>query len=108
MIPTIVHPDELSSATIRSIQQELKEAGYDPGPVDGRWGPRSKVAYENFLGGTRRHIVAPSQGEQVLCTTSYPALKPEYERLFANCKVLDEYLSNVQALINRVSAHRRR
>ena len=57
MIPTIVHPGELSSATIQSIQQELKEAGYDPGPVDGRWGPRTKVAYDNFLGGGRRRIV---------------------------------------------------
>jgi lysozyme family protein len=108
MIPTIVHPGELSSATIRSIQQELKEAGYDPGPVDGRWGSRTKVAYDNFLGGAHRRTVVPSQGERVLCTTSYHALKPEYERLFANCKVLDERLFNVRALVNRVFAQRLR
>ena len=108
MIPTIIHPGELSSATIQSIQQELKEAGYDPGPVDGRWGPRTKGAYDNFLGGAHRGIVAPSQAERVLSTTSYHELRPEYERLFANCKVLDEHLLNVQALINRVLAHRLR
>jgi hypothetical protein len=77
MIPAIIHPGELSSAMIQSIQQELKQAGYDPGPVDGRWGPRTKVAYDNFLGGGRRRIVAPSQGERVLCTTSYHALRPD-------------------------------
>jgi lysozyme family protein len=108
MIPTIVHPGELSSATIWSIQQELKEAGYDPGPVDGRWGPRTKVAYDNFLGGAHSRTIAPSQGERVLNITSYHALRPEYERLFANCKVPDEHLFNVRALVDRVLAHRLR
>jgi hypothetical protein len=66
MIPAIIHPGELSSATIQSIQQELKQAGYDPGPIDGRWGARTKVAHDNFLSGAHRGIVAPSQGERVL------------------------------------------
>src|SRR5215469_7451090 len=61
MIPTIVHPGELNSATIKSIQQELKEAGYSPGPADGRWGARTKVAYSNFLVGTHRRSVVPFQ-----------------------------------------------
>jgi lysozyme family protein len=108
MIPTIVDPGELSSATIMSIQQELKEAGYEPGPIDGRWGPRTKVAHDNFLAGAHRHAVVPSQRERLLCTTSFHALKPEYERLFANCKVLDEHLSSVRALVGRVLAHRPR
>jgi lysozyme family protein len=108
MISNIINPGGLGAATIRSIQQELKQAGYDPGPVDGLWGPRTKVAYDNFLRGAHRLIAAPSQGERVLCTTSYPALKPEYERFFASCKVLDEHRSDVQALINRILAHRLR
>jgi len=108
MIPTIVRPGELSSAAIKSIQQELKEAGYDPGPVDGRWGGRTKVAYDNFLGGSHRRAVAPLQGEPVLNTISYYALKPEYERLFANCKVMDEHLVSVRALVGRVLANRLR
>lgn len=97
MIPTIVHPGELSSATIHSIQQELKQAGYDPGHVDGRWGSRTKVAYSNFLAGAHRRSLVPLQGEPVLNATSYHVLRPEYERLFANCKVLDEHLINVRA-----------
>ena len=108
MIPTTVHPGELSSATIQSIQQKLEEAGYDPGPVDGRWGARTKVAYSNFLAGAHRGRVVPLQGEPVLNTTSYHALRPEYERLFANCKVLAEQRMNVGALVNRVFAHRPR
>jgi len=108
MIPTIVHPGELSSPAIHSIQQELKEAGYDPGPVDGRWGARTKGAYSSFLDGAHRHAVTALPGEPVLNTTSYNALKPEYERLFANCKVLDEHLSSVRALTSRVLAHRPR
>jgi len=108
MIPTIIHPNELSSARIRAIQQELKQAGYDPGPVDGRWGPRTKGAYDNCLRGAHRRIVTPSTGESVLCSTSYHALKPEYERLFANCKVLGEHSFNVRALTDRVLAHRPR
>jgi lysozyme family protein len=108
MIPTMIHPDEISSATIQSIQQELKQAGYDPGPVDGRWGPRTKVAYDNFLVGAHGRIVAPSQGERVFRNTSYQALRPEYERLFASCKVLDEHLFNVQAVIVRILSDRLR
>ena len=50
----------------------------------------------------------PWQGERVLNTTSYPALRPEYERLFANCKILDEHLFNVRGLVARVLAHRLR
>jgi lysozyme family protein len=108
MIPTSIHPNEISAATIQSIQQELKQAGYDPGPVDGRWGPRTKAAYDRFLVGAHRRIVAPSEGERVLCTTSYPALRPEYERLFATCKVLDENMFDVQGVIARVLAVRLR
>ena len=108
MIPDTIHPNELSSAKIRSIQQELKEAGYDPGPVDGLWGPRTSGAYDNFLRRARSRIVTPSIGERVSGSTSYPALKPEYERLFAKCKVLDEHRSKVRALIDRVSANRLR
>ena len=30
------------------IQKLLKQAGYDPGPVDGQWGPRTKRALSDF------------------------------------------------------------
>lgn len=36
------------SARVREIQQALKAAGFDPGPVDGRMGPRTQVAVRDF------------------------------------------------------------
>jgi peptidoglycan hydrolase-like protein with peptidoglycan-binding domain len=31
---------------VEKIQRKLKEAGYDPGPVDGVYGPRTRSALE--------------------------------------------------------------
>ncbi|MBI3318875.1 MAG: peptidoglycan-binding protein [Candidatus Omnitrophica bacterium] len=36
------------SARVREIQTALKNAGFNPGPVDGRMGPRTKVAIRDF------------------------------------------------------------
>ncbi len=108
MIPDSTHPNELSSAKVRSVQEELKQAGYDPGPVDGRWGSRTNGAYNKFLWAARARTATPSKGEPVHGSTSFAALKPEYERLFANCKVLDADLSMVRGLIDRISTHRPR
>jgi lysozyme family protein len=108
MIPDTIHPNELSSAKVRSIQQELEEAGYDPGPIDGIWGPRTNAAYNNFHSGAHSRIVTPSKDEPILGSTCYPTLKPEYERLFAKCKVLDRQRSKVGALIDRILASRLR
>src|SRR6202035_247958 len=85
-----------------------KLAGYDPGPIDGRWGPRTKAAYDNCLAGAIGRIATPPKGGGILNTTSYRELRPEYERLFANCKVLDEYRVNVQALVDHVLTQRLR
>jgi peptidoglycan hydrolase-like protein with peptidoglycan-binding domain len=38
----------LSPPVIEALQRRLLEAGYDPGPVDGRWGPRTAGAYAAF------------------------------------------------------------
>lgn len=108
MIPDSVRPNELSSAKIRSIQQELKKAGYDPGLIDGRWGPSTSVAYNTFLHRAHAPIVTPSKAERVHDSTSYPVLKPEYEQLFANCKVLDDHLHEVRALVDRIIGKRPR
>ncbi len=39
---------EVGPATIREIQQSLRELGHDPGPVDGLWGPRTSAAVSEF------------------------------------------------------------
>ena len=39
---------DLSQDQVRSVQQNLAQRGYDPGPVDGRWGQRTQSALRNF------------------------------------------------------------
>ncbi len=34
---------------VRTIQETLKLAGLDPGPIDGRWGPKTKAAMQQWL-----------------------------------------------------------
>jgi lysozyme family protein len=108
MIPNNVRPNELSSDEIRSIQLQLQNAGCDPGPVDGSWGPRTATAYDHFLTRTRSHIAIPSTGERIIGSASYPALKPEYERLFSNCRVPDRRRYEVQKLVDHILANRPR
>jgi peptidoglycan hydrolase-like protein with peptidoglycan-binding domain len=33
---------------VRAAQERLKEKGYDPGSVDGVWGPRTAAAVSNY------------------------------------------------------------
>lgn len=40
----------MSQAAIASIQSGLRDLGYPPGPVDGLFGPRTRVAAEGWLG----------------------------------------------------------
>jgi hypothetical protein len=45
------HPQSartLSSGFIKSLQHELKRAGYDPGVVDGKMGPSTRGALRRF------------------------------------------------------------
>lgn len=41
-------PKNLSEDDIRQIQEALKEAGHDPGQVDGIWGPETEQALRAF------------------------------------------------------------
>jgi peptidoglycan hydrolase-like protein with peptidoglycan-binding domain len=38
----------LGSQEIRRVQVRLKAAGFDPGPIDGKLGPQTKSALENY------------------------------------------------------------
>jgi peptidoglycan lytic transglycosylase B len=38
----------MSSEFIKSLQQELKRAGYDPGLTDGKMGPATRSAIRRF------------------------------------------------------------
>ena len=37
-----------AQAHVRAAQEKLKEKGYDPGPIDGIWGPRTAAAVGEF------------------------------------------------------------
>ena len=37
-----------SQARYRQIQQALAQRGYDPGPIDGRWGSKTSAALKRF------------------------------------------------------------
>lgn len=39
---------QMDEQTVRQVQQKLKDAGYDVGKVDGKWGPRSNAALQKF------------------------------------------------------------
>ena len=39
-----------SAGDVLEAQQVLARSGYDPGPADGRWGPRTGKAVQSFLG----------------------------------------------------------
>ncbi len=41
-------PQLLSASKIRQVQQKLQAAGFDPGEVDGVWGPQTSQAMEQF------------------------------------------------------------
>ena len=42
------HTSIQDEATIRSVQQALLKAGYDPGPIDGVMGPRTEQALSRY------------------------------------------------------------
>jgi peptidoglycan hydrolase-like protein with peptidoglycan-binding domain len=35
-------------ADVRAAQEKLKDKGYDPGPIDGIWGPRTAAAVSEY------------------------------------------------------------
>ena len=39
----------VSSSHVRELQEALQKSGYDPGPVDGIMGPRTKAALRNYI-----------------------------------------------------------
>jgi len=43
-----VSPLLAQSTQVRSVQQALKDKGYDPGPVDGIYGPHTRAALRDY------------------------------------------------------------
>lgn len=49
---------------IRELQQALAKAGYDPGPVDGIMGPRTKAALRKYMSVPPPPV--PTQADEVI------------------------------------------
>jgi peptidoglycan hydrolase-like protein with peptidoglycan-binding domain len=39
---------DLSPEVVQRVQERLREMGYDPGPVDGKWGPKTRQAVKQL------------------------------------------------------------
>lgn len=42
----------VAGVSVKDVQKALSRAGFDPGPIDGRWGKKTKAAVKSFQ---RRH-----------------------------------------------------
>ena len=47
----VVCETNLSADIIRQIQEALRDKGYDPGAIDGKIGPNTMAAVQNYQGG---------------------------------------------------------
>jgi len=45
---------------VREVQQALLEAGYDPGPIDGIMGPRTKAALRKYIAVPPPQVPSPA------------------------------------------------
>lgn len=39
---------KLTKEEIKDLQRSLKSSGFDPGPIDGIWGPKTEAAYQRY------------------------------------------------------------
>ena len=76
------------SSQVRDVQRRLRAAGQRPGPVDGRYGPRTRAAIERFQGTALQEFHRPAFHRQ------------RFDRL-------DELDGQFQGWIRRYNTHRR-
>jgi hypothetical protein len=46
--PTVGEGRENKEEDVKKLQEALKKLGYDPGPIDGKWGEKTKAALKKF------------------------------------------------------------
>jgi len=66
------------------VQRKLSEAGFNPGPIDGKWGPRTEFALDSALEAARRSM----QGEGQSLAWGMKVSAEFRARLFALCERL--------------------
>jgi peptidoglycan hydrolase-like protein with peptidoglycan-binding domain len=59
----------MSAADRRQIQTALRRQGYDPGPVDGLFGPQTRVAirhYQQSIGAESTGVITADQASRLV------------------------------------------
>src|SRR2546428_6181879 len=51
---------KISPSHVREVQQALVAAGYDPGPIDGIMGPRTKAALRKYIAVPPPQVPSPA------------------------------------------------
>jgi hypothetical protein len=62
--PAARRQDSPTPEHVRDVQQALANAGYDPGPIDGIFGPRTKSALRKYIALPPPQV--PSPADQVI------------------------------------------
>ena len=63
------------SRSVRALQRRLAEAGYAPGPLDGRFGPRTELAVRRFQAADGLQVDGIA-GPRTLAAATHPVLVP--------------------------------
>jgi hypothetical protein len=53
-------PQRARPKHVRELQQALTSAGYDPGPIDGKFGPRTKAALRKYIAVPPPQVPSPA------------------------------------------------
>ena len=56
----VATPKQSRPEHVRELQEALAQAGYDPGPVDGIFGPRTKAALRKYVAVPPPHVPSPA------------------------------------------------
>jgi len=60
MPKAVATPKQSRTAHVRELQEALVQAGYDPGPVDGKFGPRTKAALRKYVAVPPPQVPSPA------------------------------------------------
>jgi len=78
----------ISAAAVRIAQRHLQAAGFEPGPVDGRLGPRTEEALDGALV-ARRDELSPRRADGILYGGSRPRKVTAFLQLLAHDAGID-------------------
>jgi hypothetical protein len=53
-------PESARPERVRELQEALTKAGYDPGPIDGKFGPRTKAALRKYVAVPPPQVPSPA------------------------------------------------